>query len=254
MLDGMKSATDGMLLASVRQDIVTNNLANVGTAGFRKEGVVIESFSQVMNKEMQDAGEVTSGGSGVENKTGLRHYSMTYTGQGALKESGDPFDLALDDNGKGYFAMQGTHGEMRFTRGGNFKLAPDGHLVGPDGAMVMGQRGPIKATGSDFKVSDNGTVSVDGKEVDKLLVCVIEDPKAIDRQNGTSFTVNNPQAVKSSPDYKIRQGFVEQANFNALGEMMELMQISRAFEANQKVLQSHDQRIQKSTSELGRVR
>ena len=254
MPDGMKSATEGMLLAQTRQEIVTNNLANAGTVGFRKEGIVIESFSQVMNREMKGGTEVMQDQGGVQSRTGLRQYSVTHTGQGALKESGDPFDLALDDNGKGYFTMQGAKGEMRFSRGGNFKLHPSGHIVGSDGAMLMGQRGPIKATGSDFKVTDNGTVLVDGKEVDKLLISVIDDPKAIDRQNGTSFTVNNADAVKASGDYKIHQGFLEQANFNALGEMMELMQVSRAFEANQKVLQSHDQRVQKATQELGRVR
>lgn len=253
MYDGMRMATEGMLQMSARQDLVTNNLANVGVVGFRKESLVIESFSDVMNREMTGQSEVTGGG-GTENRGGVRHYSMTHTGQGALKESGDPFDMALDDNGKGYFALQGPQGEMRFTRGGNFKLHSSGHLVTSDGAFVMGQRGPIKCNGSDFKVKDDGTVMVDNKAVDKLLICVIDDPKAIDRQSGASFTVNNKDAVKASPDFKVRQGYTEQANFNALTEMVELMQTMRNFEANQKVLQSHDQRLQKTVNELGRVR
>jgi len=252
MLDGMRMATEGMLQMSVRQDIVTNNLANVGTAGYRRESLVIESFNDVMNREMTGKGEVTGGG-GVENRSGVRHYSATHQGQGALKESGNPFDLALDDNGKAFFTLQGANGEMKFTRGGSFKLHPSGHLVAADGSMVMGQRGPIKASGSDFKVNDDGTVVCDGKEVDKLLISSIEDPKAVDRKDGSSFTVSTPTVV-AAKDFRIKQGFTEAANFNALTEMVELMTTMRNFEANQKALQSHDQRLQKTVNELGRVR
>lgn len=252
MLDGMRMATEGMLQMSVRQDVVTNNLANVGTAGYRRESLVIESFSDVINREMTNKGEVTNYNSS-ENRGGVRHYSATHSAQGALKESGNAFDLALDDNGKAFFTLQGANGEMKFTRGGNFKLHSSGHLVASDGSMVMGQRGPIKASGSDFKVQDDGTVVVDGKEVDRLLISSIEDPKAMERKDGASFSVGTPTVV-AAKDFRVKQGFVEQANFNALTEMVELMQTMRNFEANQKALQSHDQRLQKTVNELGRVR
>ena len=254
MLDGMRMATEGMLQMSVRQDIVTNNLANVGTAGFRKESLVVESFSEVMAREATGKGEVTGGG-GLENRGGVRHRSITHTGQGALKETGNAFDLAIsDDVGKAYFTVQDASGKLKFTRGGAFKLHPtSGHLVTSDGNMVLGQRGPIKANGSDFKVTDDGRVVIDGKEVDKLLISQLDDPNAIDRTNGSSFTVNG-QSVTAAKDFRIKQGYTEQANFNALTEMVELMQTMRNFEANQKALQSHDQRLQKTVNELGRVR
>lgn len=252
MLDGMRMATEGMMQMSMKQDMVTNNLANVGTLGFRKESLVVESFSEVMARESQGKSEVSTTG-GLENHARFNQYSQTHMGQGALKETGNPFDLAIaDESGKGFFTIQTPRG-IEFTRGGAFHLSTSGHLVTADGSFVLGHKGPIKVNGSDFKVSDNGVVQVDGKDVDKLLISQFEDPKALKRQGSSSFAVETNSAVATT-NFTVKQGYTEQANFNALTEMVDLMQTMRNFEANQKALQSHDQRLQKAVNELGRVR
>ncbi len=251
MLDGMRMATEGMKQMSMKQDMVTNNLANVGTAGYRKESLVVESFSELMARESNGSTEVGTTG-GYENNARFNQYSMTHMSQGGLKESGSSFDLALDDNGKGFFTIQTPKG-IEFTRGGTFHLSTSGHLVTADGSFVLGQRGPIKVNGADFKVNDNGVVNVNGKDVDKLLISRFEDPKAMKRQGSSSFA-SETNSVVATGDFKVKQGYVEQANFNALTEMVDLMQTMRNFEANQKALQSHDQRLQKAVNELGRVR
>lgn len=252
MLDGMRLNTEGMKQMSMKQDMITNNLANVGVAGFRKESLVVESFSQVMAREANGKGEVSTTG-GAENKGRFNQYSMTHGGQGALKQSDNAFDLALDDNGKGFFTIQTPNRGIEFTRGGTFHLSNEGFLVTAEGGFVMGQRGPIKVDGSDFKVSDDGVVNVGGRDVDRLLVSRFEDPKMIKRQGAASFKAET-DAVVATNDFRVKQGYVEQANFNALTEMVDLMQTMRNFEANQKALQSHDQRLQKAVNELGRVR
>jgi flagellar basal-body rod protein FlgF len=251
MLDGMRMATEGMMQMSMKQDMVTNNLANVGTTGFRKESLVVESFSEVLERESNGKSEVGSTG-GYENHGRFNQYSQTHMSQGALKESGSAFDLALDDNGKSFFTIQTGRG-IEFTRGGNFQLSTSGHLVTTDGSFVMGHRGPIQVKGGNFKVSDDGVVSVDGREIDRLLISRFEDPKAMRRQGSSAFAAETNSVVAVS-DFKVKQGYTEQANFNALTEMVDLMQTMRNFEANQKALQSHDQRLQKAVNELGRVR
>ena len=253
MLDGMRMATEGMMNMSVKQELVANNLANAGTVGFRKESLVVESFTDIMAREANGKGEISATG-GLENRSGVRTSSLTHVGQGALKETGNAFDLALNDNGQGYFTLQGEDGGIRFSRAGQFKLHNSGHLVTSDGSFVMGHRGPIKISGGDFKVEDNGVISVNGREIDRLLISRIEDPKAIIRNSGSSFSVSHPDAAVATTDFKVAQGYLEQANFNALTEMVDLMQTMRNFEANQKALQSHDQRLQKAVNELGRVR
>ncbi len=256
MLDGFKSATQGMMAMSVKQDIIANNLANASTAGFRKEGVVISSFTEILDREVSD-GMHKAGGEAmlqrdVQVKGTLQHSSQTYLSQGALKETGNNLDLALDDNGKGFFTIKTDRG-IEFTRNGTFRLSTDGHLVTAEGHKLLGHRGPIKATGNDFKVSDNGVVSIDGKEVDKVLVSVFEDSEDLQRAGGTAFSAATPR-VRASTDFKIKQGYKEMSNVNALQEMVGLMEVMRNFEANQKALAAHDSRLQKAVSELGRVR
>jgi flagellar basal-body rod protein FlgG len=257
MLDGMKAATQGMMAMSVKQDIIANNLANASTVGFRKEGLVISSFTEILDREVSSDGMHKASVETVmqrdpQVKGTLQHSSQTYLSQGALRETGNNFDLALDDNGKGFFTIQTDRG-IEFTRAGNFRLSNDGFLVTAEGHKLLGHRGPIRATGNEFKVSDNGTVKIDGREVDRILVSQVEDSEDLARVGGTAFGVNNPR-VRASSDFKIKQGFKEMSNVNALQEMVGLMEVMRNFEANQKALSAHDQRLQKAVSELGRVR
>lgn len=255
MLDGFKSATQGMMAMSVKQDVIANNLANANTVGFRKEGLVISSFTDILDREvsgMEQASCETVSGHQLQTATDLHHRSATYTSQGALKETGSAFDLALDDNGKGMFTIQTARG-IEFTRAGKFRLNNEGFLVTPDGSKLMGHNGPIKATGNEFKVTDNGVVQIDGKPVDRILVSVFEESGDMKRAGGTAFNAKTTK-VRASNDFKIKQGFVEMSNVNALQEMVGLMQVMRNFEANQKALSANDQRLQKAVSELGRVR
>lgn len=255
MLDGFKSATQGMMAMSVKQDVIANNLANASTVGFRKEGLVISSFTDILDREvsgMEQASSETMSGHQLQTKTNIQHRSVTHGGQGSLKETGSSFDLALDDGGKGMFTIKTARG-IEFTRAGKFRLNNEGFLVTPDGSQLMGHNGPIQAAGNDFKVADNGVVSVDGKEVDRILVSVFEDSQDMKRAGSTAFDAATPR-VFASNDFRVKQGFVEMSNVNALQEMVGLMEVMRNFEANQKALTSNDQRLQKAVSELGRVR
>lgn len=255
MLDGFKSATQGMMAMSVKQDVIANNLANASTVGFRKEGLIISSFTDILDREvsgMEQASSETMSGHQLQTNTDIQHRSATHLSQGALKETGSSFDLALDDNGKGMFTIKTQRG-IEFTRAGKFRLNNEGFLVTPDGSQLMGHNGPIKATGNEFKVSDSGVVSIDGKEVDRILVSVFEDAGDMKRAGSTAFNAGTPR-VRASSDFRIKQGFLEMSNVNALQEMVGLMQVMRNFEANQKALSANDQRLQKAVSELGRVR
>lgn len=255
MLDGFKSATQGMMAMSVKQDVIANNLANASTVGFRKEGLIISSFTEIMDREvsgMEQASSETMSGHQLQTNSDIMHRSATHLNQGALKETGSAFDLALDDNGQGMFTIKTARG-IEFTRAGKFRLNNEGFLVTPDGSQLMGHNGPIRADGNDFKVTDSGVVKVDGKEVDKILVSVFENPEDMKRAGSTAFNAGTPR-VRASNDFRIKQGFVEMSNVNALQEMVSLMQVMRNFEANQKALSANDQRLQKAVSELGRVR
>ena len=256
MLDGMKMAAQGMMTMSAKQDIITNNLANVGTAGYRKESIAITSFTEILDREVGGDGMNQSsyeihGAPGMETHGALSSSSVTHSSQGSLKETGNPFDMALDDNGRGFFTIQSPDG-IKFTRAGSFRLSTSGYLVTTDGSFVLGHRGPMKLSGSNFQVSNDGVVSCDGKPVDRLLVTVFDDSKQLKRAGDSNFVAQG--GVRATTDFQLKQGYVEQANVNAINEMVDMMMVMRNYEANQKVLQAHDQRLQKTVNDLGRVR
>ena len=255
MLDGIKSSTQGMMAMSVKQDVIANNLANASTVGFRKEGLIISSFTDIMDREvsgMEQASSETMSGHQLQTSTDIMHRSATHMSQGALKETGSSFDLALSDDGGGMFTIKTNRG-IEFTRAGKFRLNNEGYLVTPDGSQLLGHNGPIKATGNEFKVTDNGEVKVDGRTVDRILVSEFEETGDMKRAGSTAFNAATPR-VRAKKDFQIKQGYLEMSNVNALQEMVGLMQVMRNFEANQKALSSNDQRLQKAVSELGRVR
>lgn len=263
MLEGMKMANQGMLAMQQQQDVISNNLANVGTAGYRKEVMDVEAFSSVIERQMKKVGNVelpqlpgksqngflqVSGG--LESRGMLYTSSRTSYSQGSLKMTGNKFDMALDDNGKGFFTVRGKDG-IQFTRNGSFRLSTDGHLVTADGSRVLGQKGPIRIEGSDFSVTNEGVVKVGDKEIDRFLITEFTDPSEVRKFGESNFVAE--QGFKVSNNFQLKQGYLEMANVNAVKEMVDMMKTMRAFEANQKVLQTEDQAIKKSVNEVGKT-
>lgn len=251
MLDGMKMATQGMLAMSAKQDVIANNLANVGTAGFRKDTFLVSSFSQVLDKAVSVNDGYMQAGGELETNTGFAPGTATYFSQGSLKETGNNFDLALDDNGKGFFTVQTQEG-IKFTRNGSFRLSSSGYLVTQDGSFVLGQHGPIKLAGDSFAVTNDGAVKVNEKDVDRLLITTFADTRGLQKQGDTNFVSRG--GATPAKDFFIKQGYLEMANVNAVKEMVDMMTVMRTYEANQKVLQSQDQMLGKSANEIGKLR
>ncbi len=261
MYDGIRKATLGMQAMNEKQDVILNNLANVGTSGYRKENMVFSSFSEVMEKEMtfnpnptKQSYEYMQAGIGVESEGALYKKTSTSFAQGSLKNTGNQFDLALDDDGRGFFTLQTEKG-LVFSRAGSFRLDNQGYLVTPDGSFVMGHKGKVKMGGTNFEVTNEGTIKMDGKEVDRLLITEF-DGKLTNRglMHGGENNFMTLGGGKISTKSYVKQGFLEMANVNAVQSMIELMTIMRAYEANQKTLQAEDKMIQKTTSETGKLR
>lgn len=262
MYDGIRKATMGMQTQNMRQDVILNNLANVGTAGYRKENMVLSSFSEIMDKEMgnkignpmEKSSEFQQAGINVESDGQLYTRTTTSFAQGSLKNTGNQFDLALDDDGRAFFTIQTKEG-LQFSRSGSFRLDNAGYLVTADGSNVMGHKGKIHLNGTNFEVANDGTIKVDGKEVDKLLITEFDKNmpnNGLIHQGQNNFASLGGGRVATNSS--VKQGFLEMANVNAVQSMVELMSIMRAYEANQKTLQAEDKMIQKTVSETGRVR
>jgi len=258
-MDGIRLSTEGMISMEQKQAVIANNLANIGTAGYRKEVMDIQSFSQILERQIGGSNQMGfegGGGNLIQAAGGMDVRGMLLTStntsyaQGALKMTGSSFDIALDDNGKGFFTVQGKDG-IRFTRNGSFRLDTQGFLVTQDGSRVLGMKGPIHLGGKSFTVNDTGVILIDDKEVDRFLITEFPDKGTLRKEGENNFVAEN--GFKISSEFRTKQGYLEMSNVNSVQEMVDMMQTQKAFEANQKVLQAEDQALRKSVNEVGKI-
>jgi len=252
MLDGMKIATQGMQAMMYQQDIISNNLANVNTSGFQGSAGVTRSFgaelmSQMGNEGYEAVGGVQDGVPTVAIKT------ATKFAPGGMQATGNHTDLALGN--KGFFTIQGADGKTKFTRNGNFAVNDQGLLVTSDGSSVLGFNGPIRIPkGKQFKVDDRGNVAVDGENIARLRVTEFNDINDLYKTGSNAFMPKNPTNVgQICANPQVRQGFLETSNVSVVKEMIKMMDVERAYESNEKVIQAEDQMLQKSIQEVGRA-
>jgi flagellar basal-body rod protein FlgF len=250
MIRGLYTSASGMLAELTRNDVSANNLANINTAGYRKNVAVFKSFPEMLLQRMNDTSTVNGGKPPVIGKVGtgvIVDDILTSYNLGQLKETSSPFDLAL--GGEGFFTVQTPNGE-RYTRNGSFTIDKDRNLITTEGYLVLGEKGPIKVTGKDFVIESNGNVNIDGKIIDKMKIVDFADKKSLVKEGDNLF--QGQQAVPAETN-QLLQGFLEMANVNPITEMVDMITILRAYEANQKAVQAHDTLLGKAVNDVGRV-
>lgn len=282
MLRGWYTGASGMAAQQVRLDTVANNLANVDTDGYKREVAVSKAFAQLLLRRMNDDGvylhPLGSGdmapiigklGTGVESNE-----IFTELEQGALKGTDSDFDIALD--GKGWLSVQTPYGE-RYTRNGSFILGKEGYLETKEGFPVLGVDGPIRVKANNFQIDKQGRVWVNADYIDdpELLVgreqnewnntVLLDTLKIVDfeldrfiAKQGSSLwkdtELSGPARVMP-PEGRptVLQGFTEAANVNVVSEMVRMIEVNRAYEANQKTIQSQDAALGKLINEVVKV-
>lgn len=249
MIRGLYTSASGMLAESVRSDATSNNLANVNTTGYKKDTTVMVSFPEMLMVRVADLkkGELQNPVLGTLGTGVLVDEVVTSHKQGQLKESSSSFDLAI--SGDGYFAVD-TPGGQLYTRNGSFTLDRDGYLVTNQGYYVLGQAGRIRVDG-EFTVDSQGNVSVNGNRVDTLRLVSFEDQSQLVKI-GDSLFVAAEQGVQAGG--RVMQKFLETSNINAITEMVDMITIMRAYEANQKAIQAHDRTLEQVINDVGRTK
>lgn len=216
---------------------VANNIANVSTTGFRREGVLFAEMVEALPAE---------GGSVAMTAARGR---VTSQEQGALVETGGALDMAIE--GEGYFTVLTPEGE-RLTRAGAFARSPDGEIVDPSGNPLLDEGGgpiviPFEA--EHVGLSADGTLSVDGEPVARIGLVSVEDQTQLFREANTLFRAEGD--VTPVEDGRMVQGSLEQSNVNPVVEMARMIEVQRAYEYGQKLLDSEDGRIRLVVRTLG---
>ncbi len=258
MLKGLYTAYTGMINEQHRMDTMTNNLANASTVGFKKEGSTSQSFDDILTVKIKDQSvglqnvqRIGTNNPGV--KIGENYTDYT---QGSFRVTDNTYDLAL--GGEGFFAIEYTNkaGETStmYTRAGQFTLNRDGYLVNENGDYVLGtQNQRIRLnTLQDSEISSNGTITQNGVEVARIQVTDFEDYNYLEKFGETYYRpVEGARTVQTGAT--VNSGYLEMSNVQVVSEMVNLIAITRAYESNQKIIQTYDDTLDVAVNQLGRV-
>ncbi|HAA89087.1 MAG: Flagellar basal-body rod protein FlgG [Thermoanaerobacterales bacterium 50_218] len=256
MIRGLYTAAAGMMVKQVQCDVISQNLANVSTPGYRRDQVAVASFPEMLLARLNDSpspsllGFLGTGCVVEEISTSQR--------EGIIEESGNPLDLAL--RGNAYFVVKDALGTVFYTRNGGFAIDQDGKLITRDGLAVMGEIDgewvEVYVPDGNLEVTKEGTLhgarTLDGRKVSRLALVAGPAPGDLWQKVGDSLFQSI--AVPAQPeDFQVLQGFREISNVNPVQEMVNLISVFRAYEANQKVIQAIDITLDKAVNEVGRV-
>jgi len=217
---------------------VANNLANLSTTGFRKEGVIFAEHIKALD----------GGQSSLSMATG--NVRLTMQQQGILTQTGGNFDFAIE--GEGFFMIETPDGNQ-LTRAGSFTPNGEGELVTPDGYRLLDGGGSpifIPPDARTIAVSADGTLSADGLPQTQIGLYLPADPIDLTRQNGVRFSVKGD--VVPTENSEILQGFVEDSNVNPVIEVARMIEVQHAYELGQSFMDKEDERIRGVLSTLGR--
>ena len=263
MLKGLYTAATGMINEQRRVDIMSNNLANSATTGYKKEGSTSRAFKDVLAYKIKDTSEPYFARYEGRMNMGVK-IGETYTdySQGPFHETGNTFDLAL--SGNGFFAVEftskqykdGTGGEtsVKYTRDGSFTLNKEGELVTKDGDYLLDKGGnhikldPLIDTG----VGLDGTLYQNGVAVATMQIADFEDYNYLRKYGETYFEpVEGATLIESTA--QVRNGMIEASNVQTVKEMVNLINYQRAYETNQKMIQAHNETLDIAVNQLGKL-
>lgn len=217
-------------------DSIAQNVANLGTAGYRAERVVFAEHVAAL----EDADSLS-----------MAHATARATSlaQGALTMTGGTFDLAVE--GPGFFLLATPEGD-RLTRAGAFVPSPEGFLAAPDGAALLDAGGApifVPPDARSVSVAADGTLSADGRPLAQIGLWTAENAAGLERRAGVRFDPGGPPVPLS--EGRIVQGFLESSNVDPVAEIARMVEVQRAYELGQAFLDREDERVRSVIRTVG---
>lgn len=254
MVKGLYTAAMGMNVQAKRLDIIANDLANTNTSGYKKDVAVVASFKEEYLMRLNDTENFIPNNGRIGKITYGAKIDEIYTDftQGSVISTSLETNVALQ--GEGFFVVQTPNG-LAYTRDGNFTVSQEGGLVTKEGYAVMGQEGAISlgeeymGSASKLTIQNNGDVYVDSAYIDTLDLASFEDTKGLTKMDDNLFT---GAGARKEFTGSVLQNFLETANVNPVSAMVDMITVARAYETNQKMIQTQDNILSKAVNELGR--
>lgn len=257
MVRGLYTGYTGMLNEQKRLDMISNNIANATTTGYKKEGVTNQSFSDVLAVKIRDGSEAYLDRAIGKMNLGVK-LGEAYTDfkQGSLKQTSGTYDLAIAGNGFFALSVKNKAGEesTKYTRDGSFTMDANGYIVDSYGNQLKSENGTLQVPvdAAQIVIQKDGTVLADGNRIDRVLLFDIANKDCLKRTADNLYEVlgeEQPTQIQGT----IEQGFLEQSNLNVVSEMVQIITVTRAYEANQKVIQTIDGMLDAAVNSVAKV-
>lgn len=220
-------------MAQNKLDSISNNLANMNTAGYMEDrSSFSSSFSNAMGRE------------GKPSQTSAAFISLNKqyvsTQAGSIHQTGADFDFAI--NGKAFFRVQMADGSEALTRAGNFKIDADGNLLTQGNQAVLNNDGAaIQLPTGDVSATRDGTIFINGKAVEKLGLSMVQDERQIVKMKGVLVKTSADNLKDADGTVSVHQGSLEDSNVNAILAMASLIDTMRGYQSTMKIVEQYNQ-------------
>ncbi|MBC8003404.1 MAG: flagellar basal-body rod protein FlgG [Opitutaceae bacterium] len=257
MLRALYSSAAGMQSQQLNLDVISNNLANVNTTGFKKSKI---EFQDLLYQTARAAGSEQGGGNQLPTGIQIGHGSQAVSTSkifttGEMTQTGERLDVAIQ--GDGFFEVQLADGSRAYTRDGAFKTASDGRVMTSDGVPLQGGFQPIPTGTTQVSIAGNGevtTVGASGTQSFRVQLVRFANPGGLEsmgrnlyretRSSGTPETGNPGENGFGD----LQQGYLEMSNVKVVEEMVNMIVAQRAYEVNSKAVQAADEMMQMSNN------
>lgn len=248
-------AATGMNAQQAQMDVISNNLANVSTTGFKGSRAVFQDLVyQTLRQPGANSTQETELPSGAQVGTGVQQVATErlYT-QGNLQQTGNSKDVAI--NGNGFFQVQMPDGTTAYTRDGSFQTNAQGQLVTASGYPVVPAI-TIPNNATSMTIGTDGTVTITqagastNQTIGTIQLATFINPAGLESkgENLLAETASSGAPNVATPGVngagKLQQGYVEASNVNVVQELVNMIETQRAYEINSKAVQTSDQMLQ----------
>jgi len=246
MDQGMYTAAAGAIAMEDRLNVISNNIANLNTTGFKKDRMSFEKYMKDLDTSSLYPGQYKTIPVDV-----IAVSKSIDVSPGAPVKTGNVLDTAL--TGEGFFVVNTDKG-TRYTRAGSFQINTDNVLVTPEGHRIQGNGGDITIDPEkpDIVIDSTGVVTQDGDELSTLQIVKIP-PEALVRQGNNLFSVKEGVTPEPVETPYLVQGSIEKSNVEPVSEMVEMIATARAYESFQKVIRSVNDAYSYSMRNVGTV-
>ncbi|MEG0181028.1 MAG: flagellar hook-basal body complex protein [Peptostreptococcaceae bacterium] len=257
MLRGIYTSVSSMLNLQERQSVLTNNMANLKTNGYKEDKLISKSFDEMTlsnNDNYKNGVPTKQVLGGLSFGTKIDEVTTNFK-QGTFSQTENNSDFALD--GSGFFQVRDFGGNTFYSRDGSFKVNSQGYLVTNGGHNVMGinkstgSTEPINVGNGKMTITPSNELVIEGGNSYKFSIVDFNDYKKLKKVGDNLYSGTNPT---NTNNYSIKQGYVEGSNVDYISAMAEGMETIKEFEANQKVIQTIDSTLKQIANEIGSVR